>query len=191
VERNADTNTVNRNNETALHIAVRKDFIKECALLVMHGANINAKGIFDRTPLYYAVEYNNANLVSLLLNHGASVYETDRFGSLMAHTMFYFKRLAGYESERKFIEVIRMLIEAGADTSGIEEMTNLQKRFPTLRHAVYKSSNRHFDKTFAVSNTTAKNKDVHREIMNEVDITLKEYRGNLSAELEGRCVLTV
>ncbi|CAO3674635.1 unnamed protein product [Umbelopsis ramanniana] len=189
VERHADINAIDRNNETALHIAARKDFIEECALLVMHGANIDAKGIFDRTPLYYAVEYGNENLVSLLLNHGASVYETDRFGNLMAHSIFYFKRLTGYESERKFIEVIRMLIEAGADTSGVEDMTDLEKRFPTLRDAVSKSSNRHLNKTFAVSNTTAKNEDVHRENMNEVDITLHEYSGNLSPKFEGASFL--
>ncbi|CAO3674639.1 unnamed protein product [Umbelopsis ramanniana] len=184
VKRHADINAINRNNETALHIAAKENLVEECALLIMHGANIDAQGIFNRTPLYYAVESCNSDLVSLLLNHGASVYERDSYGSLMAHTISIFTRLTGYDSERQFISVIKMLIEAGADTTGIEEMPELLERFPTLRDAVSKSSNRHLDKKLASLNISAKNENAHKESLNEVDITLTEYGDSSSAKSE-------
>ncbi|CAO3671731.1 unnamed protein product [Umbelopsis ramanniana] len=185
VKRHANTNAINRNNETALHIAAKKNLMEECALLIMHGANIDAKAIFGRTPLYYALESCNLGLVSLLLNHGASAHERDSFGSLLEHAISILPQLTGYDSERKFLAMFNMLLEADAGTIRMEEILNLNKSFSTRRGYISKFTNPHLDKELVVLDISAKNENVKSENINDVNIRLKEYRGNSSAKSEG------
>jgi Ankyrin repeats (3 copies) len=190
VHRHADVNAVNVYDETALHIAARNNLTEACALLLMHGANISPKNIHDETPLYCAVGTCNANLVSLLLDHGASIYNSNRIGNLPTHALHITEELKGNDFERKFLAVVALLIKAGADTTGIKIGQKSEKKGPTLRDILSKSSKRHLDKEPAVLKISSEIKDDHREISDQADISLKEYRGSANVIFEGRCGLT-
>ena len=41
--------------------------------LLSHSANVNYTNSFGKTPLFYAIGYNDIKMVSLLLDHGANI----------------------------------------------------------------------------------------------------------------------
>ena len=52
---------------TPLHYAVLNNKIEMTKILLTHGANVNAKNIFDMTPLNYSI---NDELSSILILNG-------------------------------------------------------------------------------------------------------------------------
>ncbi|XP_014270743.1 putative ankyrin repeat protein RF_0381 [Halyomorpha halys] len=65
-------NQLFKNNETLLHLAVKRGFKNVVNYLVTDlGANIDSKDIFGRSPLFRAVESNNTDIVELLISLGA------------------------------------------------------------------------------------------------------------------------
>lgn len=71
------------NTDTPLMQAVvRPDVVK---LLLERGANVNAQNSFGKTPLMYAIEYNNKDVINLLIMHKPDValatFETEECGS--------------------------------------------------------------------------------------------------------------
>ncbi len=70
IAKGADVNAKDTWNWTALHSAVygHKDIVE---LLITEGANVNARDGADRTPLFYAKDEGNTEIVELLRKHGA------------------------------------------------------------------------------------------------------------------------
>jgi ankyrin repeat protein len=64
-------NTPDKNNDTALHLAVTKGHIECVILLLQYGTDPNSKGFFDDTPLHCAARKNHADIAYELLNAGA------------------------------------------------------------------------------------------------------------------------
>jgi hypothetical protein len=63
-------------HQTGLHIAAKKNDEPMIAALISLGASANSVDIFNRSPLYYAIENKNANVVYRLLAHNASPWSS-------------------------------------------------------------------------------------------------------------------
>jgi len=50
--------------------------------LVEHGADINKENNLKQTPMWYACEMGNENIVKYLFEHGADIYKEDENGKV-------------------------------------------------------------------------------------------------------------
>jgi ankyrin repeat protein len=96
---------------TPLHISSTHGDKKMTELLLSNGANVNSKDKYGRTPLYAAVVYGDEKAF-------IPVYDY-RIGKYCALT-----RIGTIGSKDDFVEIVRLLIAAGADV-------NLQPENPT------------------------------------------------------------
>ncbi len=55
--------------------------IKEAIKALEAGADVNAKGEYERTPLYIATKHGYTDVVRLLIDNGANVNSADEYGS--------------------------------------------------------------------------------------------------------------
>ncbi|TKX28635.1 hypothetical protein CQA38_07080 [Campylobacter sp. MIT 12-5580] len=62
---------INEGYESALFYALES--YENTQFLIQKGADVNASNAFGKTPLFYAVEFNQENIVKLLLEKGANV----------------------------------------------------------------------------------------------------------------------
>jgi len=53
--------------QTALHCAAKEGKYGICRLLVDHGADVNARDIGDKTPLYYALKAKRSDIVKMFM----------------------------------------------------------------------------------------------------------------------------
>ena len=58
-------------SDESLHSAVSRGNIERVRMLVERGADLNAEGMYGRTPLYYAALCGQSNIVDYLLDKGA------------------------------------------------------------------------------------------------------------------------
>nr|BAN20771.1 unkown protein [Riptortus pedestris] len=68
-----DIDTEDFIGSTALHYAISTGSLPLVRTLVKHGANVNAKDIFDATPLYFAFYWKRLNVAKYLLSKGAKI----------------------------------------------------------------------------------------------------------------------
>lgn len=99
--------SIDNENNTALHLTVQKERFEMTKLLLEKGANVNAQSISGTTPIIYVK--NNIEILKLLLNNGANVHIISN------------KRLHGPVTPLllacafNYYEVIEMLLDHGAD----------------------------------------------------------------------------
>jgi ankyrin repeat protein len=74
-------NTVDRE----LFEAARENILPEVERLVSVGADVNAKGEDDWTPLHYASLFGHVQVVKVMREHGADIEATNRFDSTPLH----------------------------------------------------------------------------------------------------------
>ena len=68
-------------NPSALHEAVRGNYLNVAEFLISVGANVNALGGGENTPLHHAVELNHLEMTKLLIKHGANLEMTNSRGN--------------------------------------------------------------------------------------------------------------
>lgn len=88
-----------------LPVAIKKPKIDYIKKIRIRGVDINARDKFNRTRLYYAVEWGNEEGVEQLLSHGVDVNVRDVEGNTPLH-------VAAREST---VTIIRRLLRHGAD----------------------------------------------------------------------------
>ena len=89
---------------TALHRAVSCGYIKSAAMLLGHGADIEAKGTGGHTPLHAAAAGGNLDAIQLLIDRHANINATDEKGKTpLAIAQFY-----------KHPEAVKLLAANGA-----------------------------------------------------------------------------
>ncbi len=108
-----EVNLVFSNGKTGLYYAIRYDQFSVSAYLLSKGANPEMKS-GDHSPLRWAVIMDRPRLVRLLIEYGAYVNETDRFGNTPL------MEAAGLGN----LELCKILIDRGADPL----RTNLQNK---------------------------------------------------------------
>lgn len=91
-------------DKTALHYAVMYKRIDAMALLLEHGADINAADYTGMTPLHVAALAGRRDEARWLIAHGADIEARDRFGDMPVHTAAVFGQGG----------VVKLLLDHGA-----------------------------------------------------------------------------
>jgi ankyrin repeat protein len=102
---------------TSLHLACLHGFFDVGAILLKHGAWVNAALEDTRTPLMLAVDSGNAQLVSLLLENGAKVNAATSKECLTALHL---------SCRNGDLEITRMLVSYGANTFALTRGGSLE-----------------------------------------------------------------
>ena len=82
IEKGVDVNVEDNDGNTLLHLALRHNFEEIAMLLMVNGADINAKNIYGRSAVFYV---RDKDLAKLLLIAGANL-EVDNNGNTPLHT---------------------------------------------------------------------------------------------------------
>ena len=127
LERGANPNAKDGDEETPLHYAAAKGSVDIAKLLIDKGANVNAKSVDGFTPLHVAAMKGNLPVVELLLESGADPNAIDQFGrtpAKMAQNQGYtgvaelIKEYAEGKRKRKIgIELVE--VSSGALRAGV------------------------------------------------------------------------
>lgn len=102
---------INIKTDSVLHLAAKKGNIVIVKALIDAGADINNisySSLVEHTPLSTAATYGHKDVVELLIEHNANVNQLNGLGT----TALY--EAACYN---KYVEVVRLLLERGADPS--------------------------------------------------------------------------
>lgn len=91
-------------NEELLAAARKSDIVKVKELLAK-GANVNAKSPYGATPLFFACDRGNVEVIKILLESGADANIQDTF---------YHATPLGWAMNKGKPEIIKLLVEAGA-----------------------------------------------------------------------------
>jgi ankyrin repeat protein len=93
---------------TSLHAASRMNHLKIVESLLRHGADVNAPGMWGRTPLLFASSRGHLEVVRWLLEHDADVNAKDQSRDWTSlHLAAYYGHL----------EIVQTLLEHNADTA--------------------------------------------------------------------------
>ncbi|MFT4314937.1 MAG: ankyrin repeat domain-containing protein [Wolbachia pipientis] len=97
------------NLDKELLIAAEKGDIEKVRGSIRQGANVNVKGKQGWTPVFWAIQKNNFNIVELLLNNSADVKVKDNEGWTSLH----------WAVELGELNVVELLVERGADVNAL------------------------------------------------------------------------
>jgi len=105
IKARADLNIQDENGNTALILAIQRNYIDIVKLLIEEGANLNIVNSNNVTALIYAVIKNKIDIVELLIKAGAdlNIQDNNRSTALKYTIMF------------NEINIAKLLIENGAD----------------------------------------------------------------------------
>ena len=92
-----------------LHDAVRKGDLSLTRSLLDKGANVNAKGLYDQTPLFFAADRGHLEVARLLIDRGAKIEAKDSFYGMTPLTRAAMK-------QRK--DLVLLLLDKGAQGAG-------------------------------------------------------------------------
>lgn len=99
-------------SDPAIHYAVSTGNPKLVQILIAAGADVNAKGRFDRTALHYA---NKKGMAKILLEHGAIVDPPTDFGETPLH--WAAQGINSMDRQVDLVEFAETLIKYGADVN--------------------------------------------------------------------------
>jgi len=85
--------------------AARKGDARRVRELLDRGADVNARDVFDRTPLHLAAAFGHLDVAKLLLDRGADIDARESDGWTPLH----------YAAVNGRLDVARLLLERGAD----------------------------------------------------------------------------
>ncbi|KAI9642007.1 hypothetical protein NHQ30_009878 [Ciborinia camelliae] len=108
LENGADINVVDKSSElksSAISIAARRGFTEVTKYLIERGADVNLSGIEGATPVYFAAEANNPEIVQLLVDAKANLEMDENLNNGWGPLHVGFR----------FPEVVRILLQHGAD----------------------------------------------------------------------------
>lgn len=140
----ANPNQVYDDGCSVLYVAVEYDLSEVVKLLINAGANVNAKISSGHTPLHYAIEKESLEIIQALLFHGADPNIKKPEGvptlycAVLSKTNGYaicealinagaeidsfnasFQTPLHLAAEQNKVEIVRLLIEAGADVNHV------------------------------------------------------------------------
>ena len=108
----AGVNQKNRLGNPIIHAAVSGGNPELVELLISKGADVNAKGQYDRVALHYA---NKKGMAKILLAHGATVDAPTNFGETPLH--WAASGINGLDKQVDLVEFADVLIANGADVN--------------------------------------------------------------------------
>ncbi len=99
-------------------------YIDVVRLLMDHGADLEAKDAFGRTPLTWTSIYGKIDVVKLLLNRGADIEGKDGYG----------RTSLSVASSRGRIDVVRLLLDRGADAGSKDNLGRTPLIYASMNH---------------------------------------------------------
>ncbi|ORX48360.1 ankyrin [Piromyces finnis] len=178
LDHGADVNYINNKDESALSKLlssgrISKKLIECLKVLIEHGADINKIYKISRgyenvkeTPLIYAVNRKNFDLIELFINNGALIDEKDSKGA----TPLYYSVV-----NAKNLEIVEYLIKKGANVNEIINDANETALFGALR----------YDRFDAIKLLLENGADVnHKNSSNKIPLNIIMYRKNYPIEIE-------
>lgn len=144
---NPNAMVTSSSGDSALHIAIEKNYSDIALYLLRKGANVNAQNLLGLTPLSIAVQQNNLELAQILLKSKAEVNAKANLGSVFLQyqnkagwPVLYenrFKQLNGHNEKQDYIihaavlqnnlDALQLLLKYKADVKvkGIADETPL------------------------------------------------------------------
>ena len=120
LEGGVDVNIADVFGQTALHEAAIWEKLEACFMLIEKGANVNAETyVTKETPLHYAAQCNNVDIVLRLLDAGANPYQRDFSGA----------------SVLDFVTTYQPMIDLLSEYRKDYQPQSSEKRFDALRQA--------------------------------------------------------
>lgn len=104
----ADTNLrYNTAKSTIVHVATQRGQIEILRAAIEHGADADAKDVYQNTPLHEAGSYNNAGAIDVLMEAKANIAAFNGSGCTPLH----------YAAIEVRLEALRSLLDHGADVN--------------------------------------------------------------------------
>jgi ankyrin repeat protein len=100
IQKGANVNAIDEENQTALHIAAREGYTWMCKFLIEEGANVDARDKDNKTPLMLSARSEKAQTCALLISKGANVNAIDKSGKT---ALGYAKASHSYDAARIII----------------------------------------------------------------------------------------
>ncbi|KAI1735544.1 ankyrin repeat-containing domain protein [Xylaria scruposa] len=151
LENGAGIDFLNSSGLTALHCSSWKGHVEVTKLLLENGAGIDLKTTQDWTPLLMASSYAHIDIVKLFLGKGLSANSVHRL---------YGRSVLSYAAEKGDINLIRYLLQAGADPNSRDHIS----RTPLL-YAAMSGSLETWDILFPKGNVPINYKDRYGSTM--------------------------
>lgn len=96
LEGGCNVNGLDKNGNSALHVATEKGFRGVCKVLLDAGARVNMRNLTDSwTPLHFAAIEGHKDILRMLLAHGANLNLKDKHGSTAE---YYADRFHNFET---------------------------------------------------------------------------------------------
>lgn len=102
-----DINILDKNSSNLLHAAISYKKPKIALDLISRGINVNQQGNKGMTPLQYAIEHNQPELVHAIINAGGEVNIRDSYGNNALWTAVF--------NARGNYELVKLILENGGD----------------------------------------------------------------------------
>lgn len=100
-----------RNAELRYAVPLYAEYAVEmCEILILHGADVNARNSKDETALHFSVQGINIKTPRLLLSQGADVNAQDQNGESVLHTA-----ASSYKHYRPNFDIQELLLQSGAN----------------------------------------------------------------------------
>jgi ankyrin repeat protein len=112
LEKGVNPNVEGPDGDTPLIISIQTGFHQISEKLIILGANTCKPDKNGKTPLYWAVNKKNINIINLLLDHGAE---------LTIHTALLHAIDSGY------LDMVQLLVERGAPLNVVSRSTHLSR----------------------------------------------------------------
>lgn len=109
-----DVKAKNDAGMTCLHLAVQEDG-QDIRYLIQRGADVNAKGYRQRTPLHFAISMCRIENARILLEHGADVNAQNYQGDTPLHESAFLLCVGKTDRESLQRQAIELLAAHGAD----------------------------------------------------------------------------
>jgi len=111
-----------------IHIFVIDNRIEKVKKALKNGIDVDIKGENSCTPLHYACQNSNLQIVKLLLLNRANVNAKNRYSTLYP----IFDTLTAINQENSF-SILKLLIEAGADINKVDSFGNTALHYAVER----------------------------------------------------------
>lgn len=135
--------------ESAIFYALENE--TNTAFLIDEGADVNHNNAFGKTPLFYAIEFNNKNIIRLLIERGANIHQkyinnneklalsanigsdTPYFITLCAleHTS---KNIFMHAASYSDVEILKFLVAKGVDIFALDDLGFNALDFALMAH---------------------------------------------------------
>ena len=98
---------------TALHHAVKGQNLESARILLLKGADINAKDIYRQAPIHFASKEGHFDCLQLLIEQNASINAKGQFDLTALH----------FAAQKEHLECVQLLVQTGANVNA-KDQTN-------------------------------------------------------------------